>query len=202
MFISASRSVYLLRYVTSLLILTYHCASVEKLMIKIKFQMSGKKSRTTNLLYALNLEPVYSKIRKTKLSFAKRLLENEFTTKLIKNNQNKVKIRKTVKMEFTDSFNHINMFQLKLSILTYCFNFFSFHSTLDICEKYGAYLNRKTNNKDQIETRFKEDSDLSSSPNRSLDGCYHSSKKWSLTLEQRLSSHENVSGLASQGDYK
>ncbi|RNA33023.1 hypothetical protein BpHYR1_050499 [Brachionus plicatilis] len=50
MFISASRSVYLLRYVTIVLILSYHCASFEKLMIKMQaVNRTGGESETEEL---------------------------------------------------------------------------------------------------------------------------------------------------------
>ncbi|RNA00308.1 hypothetical protein BpHYR1_005833 [Brachionus plicatilis] len=67
MFISASRSVYLLRYVTIILILSYHCASVEKLMIKYfekisclfyerKNQELFVKQHSSNFEYVLELK--------------------------------------------------------------------------------------------------------------------------------------------------
>ena len=41
----------------------------------------NKRTRTTNLLYALGIEPVEMKIKKIKMNFAKRLFENKFTKK-------------------------------------------------------------------------------------------------------------------------
>ncbi|RNA43154.1 hypothetical protein BpHYR1_004066 [Brachionus plicatilis] len=64
---------------------------MEGLMIK---QILGldKRSRTTNLLYALNIEPVISKIKKLKLNFASRIIGNECTRtkETDRNNGNKL----------------------------------------------------------------------------------------------------------------
>ena len=42
-----------------------------------------KMTHTTNILYALDIEPVELKVKKIKATFAKRLLENRFTHELI-----------------------------------------------------------------------------------------------------------------------
>ena len=49
----------------------------------------NKRTRTTNLLYALDIEPVEMKIRKIKMNFAKRLLENKYTKRLVQSIENK-----------------------------------------------------------------------------------------------------------------
>ncbi|RNA43596.1 hypothetical protein BpHYR1_030992 [Brachionus plicatilis] len=70
--------------------------TMEGLMIK---QMLGldKRSRTTNLLYALNIEPVCSKIKKLKLNFASRIIGNEYTSKIFRSKEvNEVHINKFI----------------------------------------------------------------------------------------------------------
>ncbi|CAF0722127.1 unnamed protein product [Brachionus calyciflorus] len=64
--------------------------TMEGLMIK---QMLGldKRSRTNNLLYALNIEPVCSKIKKIKLNFAARIIGNEYTEKIFRIKEDNVK---------------------------------------------------------------------------------------------------------------
>ena len=49
----------------------------------------NKITRTTNLLYALGIEPVEMKIKKIKMTFAKRLFENKFTKRLVQSIENK-----------------------------------------------------------------------------------------------------------------
>lgn len=55
--------------------------TMEGLMIKQMLSLD-ERSRTTNLLYAINIELVESKIKKLKLYFARRVMDNEYTCKI------------------------------------------------------------------------------------------------------------------------
>ena len=57
--------------------------TMEALMIKrlLKF---NTRTRNRDLLYALSIEPAEIKIKKLKLNFVKRVLENEFTNRIFR----------------------------------------------------------------------------------------------------------------------
>ena len=56
---------------------------MESLMIKILLKLSSR-TQNRDLLCALNIEPVEIKIKKLKINFVKRILENEFTKRIFK----------------------------------------------------------------------------------------------------------------------
>ncbi|RNA25544.1 hypothetical protein BpHYR1_017024 [Brachionus plicatilis] len=63
--------------------------TMEGLMTKQTLSLE-KRSRTTNQLYALNIEPVDSKIQKLKLNSGKRIIENDYTEKVFRKIELKV----------------------------------------------------------------------------------------------------------------
>ena len=56
--------------------------TMEGIMIKRMIGVN-KRTHTTNLLHAMDVEPVDLKMKKIKITFARRLLENGFTNVLI-----------------------------------------------------------------------------------------------------------------------
>ena len=63
--------------------------TMDGLMIKQTLSLE-KRSPTTNLLYALNIEPVNPKIQKLKINFGKRIIENSYTKKVFRKKELKV----------------------------------------------------------------------------------------------------------------
>ncbi|RNA19772.1 hypothetical protein BpHYR1_012147 [Brachionus plicatilis] len=76
----------------------------------------NKRTRTTNLLHALDIEPVELKIEKTKALFAKRLLENKFTRGLLESVESYERMSNHFRSKFLNEQNVIQKTQEKLDI--------------------------------------------------------------------------------------
>ncbi|RNA07843.1 hypothetical protein BpHYR1_010300 [Brachionus plicatilis] len=75
-----------------------------------------KRTHTTILLYALDIEPVDLKIKKIKSSFVKRLLQNDYTTGLLQLIENKEFDENNFKNKFLNGIKGILKTQDKLDI--------------------------------------------------------------------------------------